>query len=74
MNISYNVAEKNLKALIDDVNTDIDHVIITAGNHHTVLMSEANYNSLMETLYLQSTPANTKHLLQSIEDVERGCN
>ena len=71
MNISYNAEEKNLKALIDDVNTDIDHVIIKEWNNHTVLMSETNYNALMETLYLQSTPANTKHLLQSIEDVER---
>ena len=74
MNILYDTAEKNLETLINDVNTDIDHVTITTDDYHAVLLSEENYNGLIETLYLQSTPANTKHLLQSIEDVERGCD
>lgn len=36
-----------------------------------VLMSEDDYNSIIETLYLQQSPANAKHLAQSISEAER---
>ncbi|GAB5778861.1 hypothetical protein JMUB7523_26300 [Staphylococcus aureus] len=35
-------------------------------------MSESDYNSMMETLYLQQNPNNAEHLAQSIADLERG--
>lgn len=36
------------------------------------MVSESNYNSIMETLYLQQSYANGKHLIQLIADLERG--
>lgn len=54
------------------MNTDLDFVTITTNEHNAVLISENNYNAIMETLYLQQSPANAKHLAKSIADLERG--
>lgn len=37
-----------------------------------VLMSLDEYNSLEETAYLLRTPANAKHLMESIEELRSG--
>lgn len=69
--VSYSNARRDFRSLIDKVNDDSDSVTITTNNHNAVLLSEDDYNSIMETLYLQQSPANAKHLAQSIEDIER---
>lgn len=68
--ITYSNARKDFRNLIDKVNEDSDTVTITTNNQNAVLMSEADYNSIMETLYLQQSPANAKHLAQSIAEAE----
>lgn len=70
--VSYSNARRDFRSLIDKVNDDSDSVTITTNNHNAVLLSEDDYNSIMETLYLQQSPTNAKHLSQSIEDIERG--
>ena len=35
------------------------------------MISEDDYNSIMETLYLQQSPVNAKRLAQSMEEAER---
>ncbi|HAR0503895.1 TPA: type II toxin-antitoxin system Phd/YefM family antitoxin [Enterococcus faecium] len=70
--VSYSNARRDFRSLIDKVNDDSDSVTITTNNHNAVLLSEDDYNSIMETLYLQQSPTNAKHLAQSIEDIERG--
>lgn len=70
---NYSNARQNFKSLINQVNDDSDVVTITTTNDkNAVMMSENDYNSIMETLYLQQSPANAKHLEQSIADLERG--
>ncbi|UXR69550.1 type II toxin-antitoxin system Phd/YefM family antitoxin [Staphylococcus sp. IVB6246] len=68
--LTYSNARKNFRRLIDKVNEDSDTVTITTNNKNAVLMSEADYNSIMETLYLQQSPVNAKHLSQSIAEAE----
>ncbi len=70
--LTYSNARKDFRKLIDKVNDDSDTVTITTNDHNAVLMSEDDYNSIMETLYLQQSPANAKRLAQSIEEAERG--
>lgn len=70
--VSYSYARKNFRSLINKVNTDLDFVTITTNEHNAVLISENNYNAIMETLYLQQSPANAKHIAKSIADLERG--
>jgi len=69
--LSYSNARKDFRKLIDKVNDDSDTVTITTNERNAVLMSEDDYNSIMETLYLQQSPANAKHLAQSISEAER---
>lgn len=68
--LSYSNARKDFRKLIDKVNDDSDTVTITTNERNAVLMSEDDYNSIMETLYLQQSPANAKHLAQSIAEAE----
>ncbi|MFI8628608.1 type II toxin-antitoxin system Phd/YefM family antitoxin [Staphylococcus capitis] len=70
---NYSNARQNLKALMTQVNDDSDVVTVTSvDNKNVVMMSESDYNSMIETLYLQQNPNNAEHLVQSIEDLERG--
>ncbi|MEM5398170.1 type II toxin-antitoxin system Phd/YefM family antitoxin [Staphylococcus gallinarum] len=70
--LTYSNARKNFRKLIDKVNDDSDTVTITTNGRNAVLMSENDYNLIMETLYLQQSPANAKHLAQSMAEAERG--
>lgn len=69
---SYSYVRKNFKDMINKVNDDSDTITITTKDRNAVIMSEDNYNEIMETLYLQQNPANSKHLSESIENLERG--
>lgn len=68
---TYSNARKNLRSLIDKVYEDSEAVIITTNENNAVLISEDDYNSIMETLYLQQNPANAAHLSESVEAVKR---
>lgn len=64
---SYSEARANLKAIIDRTIDDADVTVIHRRNgENAVLMSESQYNSLIETLHLLSTPANAKSLARAI--------
>ncbi|UTP75708.1 type II toxin-antitoxin system Phd/YefM family antitoxin (plasmid) [Staphylococcus epidermidis] len=70
---NYSNARQNLKTLMTQVNDDSDVVTVTStDNKNVVMMSESDYNSIIETLYLQQNPNNAEHLAQSIADLERG--
>ncbi|VIY94953.1 Antitoxin YefM [Streptococcus pneumoniae] len=58
--------------MINKVNDDSDTITITTKDRNAVLMSEDDYDAIMETLYLQQNPSNAKHLAESIENLERG--
>jgi antitoxin YefM len=71
--ISYTDARNGLKAVLDGVVNDADIAVITrreGGN--AVLMSQAQYESMAETLYLLSNPANASHLAASIAQHKAG--
>lgn len=68
----YSYVRKHFKDMINKVNDDSDTITITTKDRNAVIMSEDNYNEIMETLYLQQNPANAKHLLKSIENLESG--
>lgn len=71
--ISYTDARNGLKAVIDGVVNDADITVITrrdGGN--AVVMSQAQYESMAETLYLLSNPANAAHLATSIAQHKAG--
>ena len=71
--ISYSEARKGLKSVLDGVKDDADITIITRRNGgDAVVMSMAHYQSMAETLYLLSSPANAAHLAASIAEHKVG--
>ncbi|WP_413197442.1 type II toxin-antitoxin system Phd/YefM family antitoxin [Pararobbsia alpina] len=65
--IPFTDARANLKRVIDQVVDDVDVTLITRRDApNAVVMSQAHYNSLMETVHLLSSPANVAHLERSI--------
>ena len=71
--VSYSDLRQNLKRYLDKVFTDNDPMIITRkNNENLVLLSIAEYNSLIETNYLMANEANAKHLLKSIRQARSG--
>jgi len=64
-------ARKNLKKLTDDVVNFDDHLIITKPqNRNVVVMSEREFQSWQETMYLLGTAANRKDLEESMGQLQ----
>ncbi|MFO0110491.1 MAG: type II toxin-antitoxin system Phd/YefM family antitoxin [Alphaproteobacteria bacterium] len=71
--ISYTQARNNLKAVMDKVWNDSAPVVITrAGGKAVVMMSKDEYDSMTETDYLLSSPANARELRAAIKEVSEG--
>lgn len=71
--ISYSEARNGLKSVLDGVENDADITIITRRDGgDAVVMSMAHYQSMAETLYLLSSPANSAHLATSIAEHKAG--
>ena len=71
--INFSELRKKLKSYLDKVYNDHEPLIITRkNNENVVLMSIHDYNSLLKTNYLLSTPANAKHLLDSLKNARKG--
>lgn len=66
-------ARKNLKSLTDDVVDYNEHVIITKPqNRNVVLVSESEFQSWQETLYILDSDENRKALDKSIDQMNSG--
>ncbi len=70
---NYSEVRNNLKAYCDKATKDYETIIITRkNNENVVLMSEEEYNNLMENLYIRSNPKYYSELLKRIEEIETG--
>lgn len=71
--ISYSAARANLASTMAQVCNDHAPVIITRKNESpVVMMSLEDFQSMEETTYLLRSPANARHLLESIAELESG--
>lgn len=71
--INYSKARQNFKEYCDKANDDFETIIVTrkqGGN--VVMMSENEYNNLMENLFVRSNPKYYKELLESIDQIKKG--
>ena len=66
---------KNMKETLDRVNDNDETVIISRSNDRdVVLISLRSFNSIQETLYLQSSKKNKTRLEKAMKDVEDNIN
>jgi antitoxin YefM len=71
--ISYSEARENLKSVIDQVVADHIPIAITRQRGEgAVLVSESDWASIEETLYLLRSPKNAARLLGAIERLNAG--
>jgi prevent-host-death family protein len=64
--ISATEARKRLYALIDEVGDSHQPVRITGKRGNAVLLSEADWNSIQETLHLVSIPGMRESILEGL--------
>ena len=71
--VSYTELRSNLAKYMDEVCDSRSPLHITRQNARTVVMvSEDEYEGMLETLHLLRTPANATRLLESIEQANKG--
>ncbi|MGI6308716.1 MAG: type II toxin-antitoxin system Phd/YefM family antitoxin [Dethiobacteria bacterium] len=71
--VNYSTLRENLKKYCDTANQDFETIIVTrkkGGN--VVLMSEDEYNNIMENLYVRTNPEYYNKILRSIEELKAG--
>ena len=70
---NYSEVRNNLKTYCDKATKDYETIIITRkNNENVVLMSEEEYNNLMENLSIRSNLKYYQRLVESIKEVEKG--
>jgi antitoxin YefM len=67
MAITASEARRDLIRLIERVNLDRMEVEIVGEHGSAVLMSKDEYDSLLETSYLLTSPSNARRLIDAIE-------
>ena len=72
MSITASQARAQLFPLIEQVNEDMKPVVITSKAGNAVLISQSEYESMIETTYLLSTPANREWIMESLAQADRG--
>lgn len=71
--LSFTDARANLKAVMDKVVADRAPVAITRQRGEgVVLVSLSEWESMEETLHLLSSPANARHLMDGIRELDAG--
>ena len=71
--VSYSELRADLKTWMDTVCDSRAPLLVTRQNARSVVMiSEEEYESLMETVHLLSSPANAARLLEAIDQANRG--
>lgn len=72
MAITASEARKNLFPLIEQVNNDCTPVEIMSRRGNAILISRSDYDALEEIAYLLRSPANARHLLESLSQALAG--
>ncbi|HHC5943220.1 TPA: type II toxin-antitoxin system Phd/YefM family antitoxin [Staphylococcus aureus] len=69
--VNYTNARNDLRNIIKQVNQDSDVITVTTkDDENAVIMSESDYRSMLETIYLNQSPANARHLERSLQSFE----
>ena len=72
--VTFSEARANLKAVMDRACADRAPVVVkrARGQENVVIVAESEWEGLQETLHLLASPANAKHLLEGITELDAG--
>ena len=71
--VTYSEARNNLKSVLDkDVADSMPTVIFRQRGQSVVVMAKSDYDSMAETNYLLSSPANAKRLREAMAELDAG--
>jgi len=71
--VNYSTLRENLKKYCDAANQDLETIIVTRkSGGNLVLISESEYNNLLENLYIRTNPEYYHKILNSIEELKAG--
>jgi antitoxin YefM len=72
--VAYSNVRNNLKSFMRKVNDDSDVVFITSQNpeENAVLMSQNDYENMLENLYVRSSAKNYERILESFKSIKSG--
>ena len=69
---NYSNVRANLKSYMDKAKNDYEKIVITSKDGNVVLMSEEEYNNMVENLFIMSNPAMVQRLNESIQQIIDG--
>lgn len=73
IHVSFTDLRKRLAHFMDRTVDDRAPLLVTRQGHEpVVMMAQADYDSIMETLYLKSNPENARQLDEAIAALDRG--
>ena len=67
-------ARSNLYQLIDETAQSHEPVLITGKRHNAVLLSEEDWRSMQETLYLVSIPGMRESIIEGLQTPVAECS
>ena len=71
--VNYSMVRQNLKGFFDKTINDFETIIVTRERgENVVLMSENEYNNMLENLYVRSNSKDYNELLESISQLKKG--
>ena len=72
--VTFSEARANLKAVMDRACADRAPVVVkrARGQENVVIVPQGEWEGLQETLHLLASPANAKHLLEGIRELDAG--
>jgi antitoxin YefM len=71
--VTFTDLRNNLASHLDKIEADRTELVVTRQNHDpVVIIPLAEWEGMKETLHLLSTPANARHLLESIAEADAG--
>ncbi len=71
--VNYSTARDQFKTYCDKANDELETIIITRkSGGNVVLMSDAEYNNIMENLFVRNNKKNYDRLMESIQQLKTG--